>query len=72
MSHLPEKNKLPVSIVRLGQTVPAYPANHPTQNQMNRDIARAHNDPGIDSLPPFVTDYTSGPPIFLIHETRYY
>jgi hypothetical protein len=53
MGHLLEKNKLPVSIIRLGQTVQAYPANLPTQNQVNRDIARAHNDNGINSLPPY-------------------
>jgi hypothetical protein len=63
--HLPEQNKLPVSIVRLGQSVQAYPANPPTQNQVNRDIAQAHNANGIDSLPLFVTDYTFGPPIYL-------
>ena len=65
MGHLPEHNKLPVLIVRLGQTLLAYSANLPTQNQVNRDIARAHNDNGINSLPPFVTDYTSGPPLYL-------
>lgn len=65
LGHLPEQNKLPVSIVRLGQKVQAYLANIPTQNKVNNDIARAHNDNGINSLPPFVTDYTSGPPVYL-------
>jgi hypothetical protein len=59
LKHLPEQNKLPVSIVRLGQRVQAYPAN------LYRDIARAHNDNGINGLPPFVTDYTFGPPVYL-------
>ena len=64
IAHLPEQNKLPVAIVRLSQKVQAYPANPPTQNKVNNDIARAHNDNGVNSLPPFITDYTSGPPLY--------
>lgn len=63
--HLPEQNKLPVAIVRLGEKVQAYRANNPAQNKVNNDIARAHNDNGINSLPPFVADYTSRPPLYL-------
>jgi hypothetical protein len=64
-AHLPEQNKLPVAVVRLGKTVRAYSANPPVQNRVNKDIARAHNNNGINSLPPFVVDYTSGPPTYL-------
>lgn len=64
IGHLPEQNKLPVAVVRLGKTVQAYAANTPAQNKVNKDIARAHNDNGIKSLPPFVVDYTSGPPLY--------
>lgn len=65
LGHLPEQNQLPVLIVRLGQKVQAYPASLPAQNRVNDDIARAHNDNGINSLPPFMVDYTSGPPVYL-------
>ncbi|KAL4887993.1 hypothetical protein BDV59DRAFT_189545 [Aspergillus ambiguus] len=64
VAHLPENNKLPVVIVRLSQKVHAYPANPPAQNKVNKDIARVHNDNGINSIPPFTTDYTSGPPLY--------
>jgi len=64
MGHLPEHNKLPVSIVRLGREVHAYPANPPIQNRVNKDIAEAHNYNGIGSLPPFVWDYNDGPPTY--------
>ncbi|KAL4894561.1 hypothetical protein BDV59DRAFT_12852 [Aspergillus ambiguus] len=64
VAHLPEHNKLSVVIVRLSQKVHAYPANPPTQDKVNNDIARVHNDNGINSFPPFVTDYTSGPPLY--------
>ncbi|KAL5341327.1 hypothetical protein BJX70DRAFT_66063 [Aspergillus crustosus] len=64
LGHLPEQNQLPVLIVRLGRSVQAYKASPPAQNKVNRDIARAHNNHGIDSLPPFVTDYTSGSPFY--------
>ena len=63
--HLPEQNKLPVAIVRLGEKVQAYTANPTIQNRVNLDVARAHNDHGMSSLPPFTTDYTSGPPLYL-------
>ncbi|KAI9035089.1 uncharacterized protein KD926_004635 [Aspergillus affinis] len=63
--HLPEHNNLPVAFVRLGQeTVHAYAANRPAQNKVNQDVARAHNDNGIGNFPPFVTDYTSGSPLY--------
>ncbi|KAL2811011.1 hypothetical protein BDW59DRAFT_155593 [Aspergillus cavernicola] len=65
IGHLPNQNKLPVTIVRLGGKVQAYTANPPMQNKVNMDVARAHNDNGINSFPPFVTDYTSGPPLYL-------
>lgn len=63
-AHLPEQNNLPVAIVRLSQKVQAYQANPPTQNKVNNDIARVHNDNGINSVPPFITDYTAGPPLY--------
>ncbi|KAJ5107296.1 hypothetical protein N7456_003971 [Penicillium angulare] len=64
--HLPEENKLPVSIVRLGRKLQAYPANGPIQNRINSasDGARAHYDHGIGSIPPLVTDHTLGPPMY--------
>lgn len=62
--HLPEEDKLPVSIVRLGRKLQAYAANGPIQNRINSDVARAHNDHGICSIPPFVTDHTLGPPMY--------
>lgn len=64
MGHLSEQNILPVFIVRLGQKAQTYPANPQIQKRANSDIARAHNDNGINSLPPFVTDYTSGLPLY--------
>lgn len=65
MGHLPAQNNLPVSIVRLGQKTQAYPAGPQIQNRVNNDIAQAHNLNGPGSLPPFVTDYTFGPPVYL-------
>lgn len=65
LGHLPEQNMLPVAIVRLSEKVQAYTASLPAQNKLNEDVARAHNDNGIDSFPPFVADYTSGPPLYL-------
>ncbi|RAK96565.1 uncharacterized protein BO80DRAFT_366021, partial [Aspergillus ibericus CBS 121593] len=65
LGHLPDHNQLPVTIVRLGERVQAYTASPPIQNKVNQDVARAHNDNGINSFPPFVTDYTSGPPVYL-------
>ncbi|KAK9629779.1 hypothetical protein V6000_004827 [Aspergillus fumigatus] len=65
VGHLPQQNNLPVAIVRLGATVQAYTAAIPVQNKINKDVARAHNNSGIKSLPPFVVDYTSGPPTYL-------
>ncbi|PYI10642.1 hypothetical protein BO78DRAFT_335344 [Aspergillus sclerotiicarbonarius CBS 121057] len=65
LGHLPDQNKLPVTIVRLSEKVQAYTASPPIQNKVNKDVARAHNDNGINSFPPFVTDYTSGPPVYL-------
>ena len=62
---LPEQNKLSVLIVRLAQKVQAYPANPPAQNKVNKDIARAHNYNGINSVPPFAVDYTFGPLVCL-------
>lgn len=62
LGHLPEQNRLPVSIIRLAEKVQAYPANPLIQNRVNRDIAQVHNANGIDRVPPFVTDYTFGPP----------
>ncbi|BCS23088.1 uncharacterized protein APUU_31313S [Aspergillus puulaauensis] len=62
--HLPEQNKLPVAIFPLGDKVQAYTANPSAQNKVNRDVARAHNDNGINSLPPFATDYTCGSPFY--------
>lgn len=63
--HLPDQNRLPVAIVRLSQKEQAYLANFPIQSRVNNDISRAHNLNGINSLPPFVTDYTSGTPQYL-------
>lgn len=65
VGHLPQQNNLPVIIIQLGTTVQAYIAAIPVQNKINKDIARAHNNSGIKSLPPFVVDYTSGPPTYL-------
>lgn len=65
VGHLPQQNNLPVTIVRLGAIVQAYTAAIPVQNKINKDVARAHNNSSIKSLPPFVVDYTSGPPTYL-------
>ena len=55
---------LPVSIVRLSGKIKAYPANPQVQYEVNSDVARAHNDNGIDSLSHFVTDYNLGSPSY--------
>ena len=67
LGHFPEQqqNRLPVSIVRLSNKVRAYPANPPIQNRVNSDIAELHNCNGVESVPPFVVDYTQGPPVYL-------
>ncbi|KAJ0413182.1 hypothetical protein BJY00DRAFT_68529 [Aspergillus carlsbadensis] len=64
IGHLPEHNKLPVAIVRLGKKNQAYPASPPVQNKVNRDTARVHNSSGVNSIPPFVTNYTTGSPFY--------
>lgn len=48
-----------------GYETQAYPAGPQIQNRVNKDIAQAHNLNGLGSLPPFVTDYTFGPPVYL-------
>lgn len=65
VGHLPQQNNLPVAIVQLDTIVQAYTAAIPVQNKINKDIARVHNNSGIKSLPPFIIDYTSGPPTYL-------
>lgn len=65
VAHFPNENKLPVAIVRLSRKVQAYPANPPMQNRVNKDIAQEHNYHGINSVPPFLTDYTIGPPLYV-------
>jgi hypothetical protein len=64
LGHLPEHNNLPVTIVRLGKKTQAYSASPPVRNKVNGDIARVHNSSGVNSIPPFITDYTSGPPFY--------
>lgn len=71
MGHSPEQNKLSVAIVWLDKEVQAYAANPPVQNRMNDDIARIHNHNRINSLVPFIEDYTSGPPVISTHATHH-
>ncbi|KAJ5626709.1 hypothetical protein N7528_004136 [Penicillium herquei] len=62
--HLPEKNILPVLIVRLGKKSQAFSAEGPTRNQINEGVARLHNLTGPHSVPPFEVDYTLGAPCY--------
>ncbi|KAL4810497.1 hypothetical protein BDV18DRAFT_131125 [Aspergillus unguis] len=64
LGHLPEQNKLPITIVRLGKNTQAYPANAPMANKVNTDVARLHNVNGLHGSPPFVVDYTLGSPFY--------
>ncbi|KAL4961377.1 uncharacterized protein BDV14DRAFT_126007 [Aspergillus stella-maris] len=64
LGHLPEQNRLPITIIRLGKRVQAYSANAPMENKVNSGVARVHNDNGVNSFPPFVTDYTIEPPLY--------
>ncbi|KAJ5716481.1 hypothetical protein N7493_008392 [Penicillium malachiteum] len=67
--HLPERNTLPVFIVRLGTKSRAYPAEGPSKNQINEGVARIHNLTGPRSVPPFEEDYTlDTPPSY--HDAR--
>lgn len=73
--HLPEENDSPIVIVRFGgssdgssrggEKVQAYAANGLTRKKANSDVARAHNDHGVDSFPPFKTHFTLGGPVCL-------
>ncbi|RAK94943.1 uncharacterized protein BO80DRAFT_498110 [Aspergillus ibericus CBS 121593] len=58
------QNKLPITIIRLGKKVQAYSASAPVGNKVNSDVARVHNANGVNSFPPFVTDYTIEPPYY--------
>ncbi|KAL3255920.1 hypothetical protein ABHI18_007954 [Aspergillus niger] len=64
LGHLPEQNKLPITIIRLGKKVQAYSASAPVGNKVNSDVARVHNANGVNSFPPFVTDYTIESPLY--------
>ncbi|RDW63108.1 uncharacterized protein DSM5745_10219 [Aspergillus mulundensis] len=64
LGHMPEQNKLPITIIRLSKKIQAYSASAPIGNKVNSDVARVHNASGINSLPPFVTDYTIESPLY--------
>ena len=66
LGHLPKSNILPVLVVTFERTDHAQQAQSKLSKLVNTEIAKAHNLNGIDSMPPFIEDHTSGlPPLYL-------
>ncbi|KAL2821332.1 hypothetical protein BDW59DRAFT_181235 [Aspergillus cavernicola] len=54
-----------VSSTSYGPELGHLPEENPLPNRLNMDVARTHNNNGINSFPPFVAGYTCGPPLYL-------
>ena len=66
MGHLPENNRLPVLIVTFGKSSHVRSAEPRLRKLVNTQIAMVHNLNGINSVPPFIEDHTSGvTPLYL-------